>query len=429
MSSTVTCHCGAHFEIPDSTVERRVNCPKCNSVIFLAAPSEKSDPSDGYGLNVDPLEEEQAAKPKGRKGSPDWLERYGDSKETVRGDHSKTFTLIGELAGVNATLDPLGAALFLAVSHSDAETSVAALAKVAITRHPTYTAVARALLDFVGPSDATGAEHLVELLLETTDEGSSLRLIHTLERIGPTSLVRIATLLKLLESPHEQARGWVVQCFEKIGRPARHAVEPLLRSIKGATHEVKVKILAALGAIGRDPARVVPLLLQGLRHAAADFRQQGVIGLKSFGDQAASAIPELKALIAKEVDPNVRQSAIETLAVIAKATERSAGTHATEPASVGLLEVTCQCGKHLKAKPELAGRKAKCPACGQNVILPTESTVPRAVVPASGPPPTDATEKDCPCCLATVPLAMVICVSCGFDFRTGKLVKKPKHAT
>jgi hypothetical protein len=34
------------------------------------------------------------------------------------------------------------------------------------------------------------------------------------------------------------------------------------------------------------------------------------------------------------------------------------------------IPVTCDCGRKLRAKPELAGRRVKCPACGGALVVP-----------------------------------------------------------
>jgi len=395
-------------------------------VIFLsAAAEEKEEAGGGFQLALEP-EEAAPFKPKGRRGDPDWLQRYRASKETVRGEHSHTFTTIGELAEVNATLDPLGAALYLAVTHADAETSVAALAKVAITPHKVYTAMARSLLAHVGPTDATGAQQLIELLHETTDEAGCVVLIETLERIGPTAIVQVKFLIEQLTSPHERMKRWVVKSLAKVGKLAGHAVDPLLKSLKGASPELKLLILDALSAIGREPERVVPLLQQALHHPAAEFRLHGVRGLQRLGAAAAAAAPDLKACVAKDTDPAVKQGAAEALTAIITAVKRAGSVGSVQAANAipadGMLHVHCPCGKNLKAKPELAGRKVKCPGCGQPVSLPAAPVTSAGAAPGAVAPPA-ATEKDCPRCLATVPAAMVLCVSCGFDFRTGKTVK------
>lgn len=45
-----------------------------------------------------------------------------------------------------------------------------------------------------------------------------------------------------------------------------------------------------------------------------------------------------------------------------------------------MIQVTCSCGKELRAKAEHAGKRAKCPRCGQVLVIPR---------PAAAAPPTD----------------------------------------
>lgn len=52
-------------------------------------------------------------------------------------------------------------------------------------------------------------------------------------------------------------------------------------------------------------------------------------------------------------------------------------------AAADLIQVTCQCGKSMRAKPELAGKRVKCPACGGVVQVPAPQT-------AADPPPDQA---------------------------------------
>ena len=42
------------------------------------------------------------------------------------------------------------------------------------------------------------------------------------------------------------------------------------------------------------------------------------------------------------------------------------------------IAVACQCGKRFAAKPELAGKRVKCPSCGQPLTVPG-SAAPQAV--------------------------------------------------
>src|SRR3954453_5254783 len=45
-----------------------------------------------------------------------------------------------------------------------------------------------------------------------------------------------------------------------------------------------------------------------------------------------------------------------------------------------MIQVTCSCGKTLSARPDLAGRRVKCPKCAATLIVPSPAT------PAPPPP-------------------------------------------
>lgn len=71
----------------------------------------------------------------------------------------------------------------------------------------------------------------------------------------------------------------------------------------------------------------------------------------------------------------------------------------------------CACGASLKVKDALAGKKVKCPTCGNSVLVPA--------------PPEEGDDdlvdvKECPSCGETLAGDAVICIDCGHDFRTGK---------
>ncbi len=57
------------------------------------------------------------------------------------------------------------------------------------------------------------------------------------------------------------------------------------------------------------------------------------------------------------------------------------------------LSTNCSCGKQLRVRDELAGKRVKCPACGQSVQIPvlanpsSGATVPATQIPTSNPPP------------------------------------------
>jgi ribosomal protein S27E len=415
MPQAVTCHCGKKFDATPAEGQRRVNCPTCNSVIFLPEPASETSGETGYGLAATE-EDQQAFRRKRRQGEPDWLQRYRDSRETVKGEQSRIFTTIAGLAAANATLDPLGAALFLAVSHSDAETSVAALAKVAISRHPVYTAMARTLLAHVGPSDAAGAQHLIELIVETNEGPARQVLLDALDRIGPTPLVQVRVLLDVLSQLEERLKLWSIHSLRLVGRAAGHAHEPLW-ALHRQDPELRLPVLGALAAIGREPHRTVEALQEYLRQHDAGLRREALTIARTLGAAGNPLVPVLKTVIAKDPEPDLRKLAAEAAAAILTAVRNQPAAGDTPAPSDGLLRVQCQCGKKLQAKASLAGKTVRCPACGESLTLPS---LPATNTPAA--PPADP-DKECPRCFAMAPAAQILCLSCGFDFRTGKTVK------
>jgi len=57
------------------------------------------------------------------------------------------------------------------------------------------------------------------------------------------------------------------------------------------------------------------------------------------------------------------------------------------------ISFTCECGKHLRAKDEGAGRSVKCPACGATLVIPAVSEEPPAPEPEPEPPPLRSWEQ------------------------------------
>jgi hypothetical protein len=140
------------------------------------------------------------------------------------------------------------------------------------------------------------------------------------------------------------------------------------------------------------------------------------------------------------------------------------------PVSTDTITVVCPCGKKLKAPASAAGKKAKCPSCGNVMKLeasaggaaPSPSAPPPVPsVPKAGaatarkaapppPPPADhaddgggdlddlyalaAVEKQartagaiddsprCPKCFGELPSGAVLCTNCGFDLRSRKQI-------
>jgi hypothetical protein len=416
----VTCHCGTKFDPPIELKDRHVNCPNCGSVIFLAATKGADDDDVAYGIKS-PDKDPIAKKAAGVEGIPDWLEHYQASPNVKKSERAKTLALIDRLGVVNATLDPLGAALYLACTHADAETSVAALSKVAASGHPMYAQVATALLEHVGPSDAAGAQQMLVLLREAKDAAAEQVVAKVLKQLGPTPIVHVRALIDLLGSRHTPLFLWGVQCLKQIGPPAKRAVDTLLKSLKIANHPFRIAVIDALGAIGADPEHVLPVLLQALKHESADYRLHAAQSLGRFGAAASKAVPQLKEAV-NDTDEAVRKAATKALQLIAAANKASAAPPAPAvPENGQSLEpvvVACSCGKRLKAKAELAGKKVKCPGCGGVIVVPNRKTPVAVVASSTASSAAQTVDKECPTCLATVPGAAVLCVCCGFDFRS-----------
>ncbi len=86
----------------------------------------------------------------------------------------------------------------------------------------------------------------------------------------------------------------------------------------------------------------------------------------------------------------------------------------------------CNCGYQIPARPELAGKKVKCPKCGIVLHIPAiddddfslAPAEPRAAptsIPVEAPP-----ANPCPACGLDRPEKVRMCANCGFDERTGQ---------
>jgi hypothetical protein len=82
------------------------------------------------------------------------------------------------------------------------------------------------------------------------------------------------------------------------------------------------------------------------------------------------------------------------------------------------IKVECSCGKRFQVMDELAGRKARCPSCQELVRVPGEKAQERD----AGYALEDI--RKCPECKREWPGEAVICVQCGYNFKTGKAVER-----
>ena len=135
------------------------------------------------------------------------------------------------------------------------------------------------------------------------------------------------------------------------------------------------------------------------------------------------------------------------------------------------IKVTCSCGAKFAAKDELAGKKVKCPKCQVPLMIPAaqsqpsgpqqQQQAPRPAQPAAAAPQAQPRADDiftlapqegnrqvasdpfmsdllaeagvvadpnyrgprCPGCNAPIQQGAVLCVKCGFDFRTGHRIR------
>jgi len=103
------------------------------------------------------------------------------------------------------------------------------------------------------------------------------------------------------------------------------------------------------------------------------------------------------------------------------------------------IKVTCQCGQRFAAKDELAGKRVKCPKCGEVLMIGQAGPKPapkREAPPAAAPAPAAAAApaddyglenltsgNACPGCGATLTPEAVLCVACGYNVKSGQQVQ------
>ena len=124
----------------------------------------------------------------------------------------------------------------------------------------------------------------------------------------------------------------------------------------------------------------------------------------------------------------------------AKATSKKA---AAGKAASAKIAVKCKCGKAFSAKPELAGKKIKCPGCGDPIVIKAKSKAASSkaakskAAAAEKKAPSDgmgdlfdevgfAVEKGggrgkkCPECKSPMKEEAILCIDCGYNENIGK---------
>jgi hypothetical protein len=84
------------------------------------------------------------------------------------------------------------------------------------------------------------------------------------------------------------------------------------------------------------------------------------------------------------------------------------------------IKVACFCGATFAAPDELAGKKVKCPKCGRSFVVPGAGTPSASApaTPAAAPAKAQAVRR-CVQCNAAMSADAVLCVECGYDYRSG----------
>lgn len=94
----------------------------------------------------------------------------------------------------------------------------------------------------------------------------------------------------------------------------------------------------------------------------------------------------------------------------------------------GRITVECKCGKRLKAPVSAAGKKAKCPGCGNVLVIEAPppahddslADIYSLAADAEQASTRAASGPSCPGCGSSIEPAAVLCTSCGFNLKTGK---------
>jgi hypothetical protein len=94
------------------------------------------------------------------------------------------------------------------------------------------------------------------------------------------------------------------------------------------------------------------------------------------------------------------------------------------------IRVKCVCQQQFDAPDNLAGKTVKCPKCASPIVIPSRAVAmaARPVAPPISPIASLLDEAGvkqrsvtgCPSCGAAFPPDAVLCVECGFNFRTGR---------
>ena len=100
------------------------------------------------------------------------------------------------------------------------------------------------------------------------------------------------------------------------------------------------------------------------------------------------------------------------------------------------IKIACQCGQGFQAPDNLAGKKVRCPKCGNPLSIPAANRQPSAgqrpagataigsLLDDIGVESTPAGGKRCPNCNAVMAGHAIFCVECGLDLETKEVVEQ-----
>jgi len=99
------------------------------------------------------------------------------------------------------------------------------------------------------------------------------------------------------------------------------------------------------------------------------------------------------------------------------------------------IKIACQCGQGFQAPDNLAGKKVRCPKCGNPLLIPAANRQAPGQRPAGagaigsllddiGVESTPTGGKRCPNCNAVMAGHAIFCVECGLDLETKELVEQ-----
>lgn len=109
------------------------------------------------------------------------------------------------------------------------------------------------------------------------------------------------------------------------------------------------------------------------------------------------------------------------------------------------IKVKCSCGAGFSAKDELAGKRVKCPKCGQPLQIPSPGKQPQEMASVGGSPSLAGTVAGnlgdpladlldeigvkgvqtgpaCPNCETMITPGARLCINCGYNFETGQML-------